>query len=303
MRPKSIEYPPVPWHEAVRFDHPNVRLARNNEALYIWHMVKKKSRQNNGSVLERPYEGVETIIPSILVFEDDDDGIVGCAAVEQYDDDHGEIRTVVSNKKGTGRVLMREAVNFSRRLGIRKVFLTTSIPDYFLNLDLGFQYMKAWRRILWRNPSDISPRDALPIPVKYLSGTIRQAEEKDTHQLKYFMEQEVRDRNILPWDEADLARHTNDFLVYETPEGIKACIACVPYGRRIMEVRSCVVHQQDNRLGILRLMVAAADTVIKRSGIPQVFMTVTDQQKEAMETFGYTWDKAGKDVLWLTHSK
>lgn len=300
MKPESIQYPLVPWHEAVRFDHPNVRLARNNDAFSIWHMVRNKSRQNNGSVLERPYEEIETIIPSLLVFDDDDDGVVGCAAVEQYDDEHGEIRTVVSNKKGAGKVLMREAVNFSRRLGIREVFLTTSIPDYFLNLDLGFQYMNKWRRILWRNPSDISPKDALPIPLKYLSGTIRQGEEKDTRHLKYFMEQEVRDQNILPWNETDLARHTNDFLVYETPEGIKACIACIPYGKRIMEVRSCVVGHPYNR-GILRLMLSACDTVIKRSGIPQVFMTVTDEQKEAMEKFGYTWDKAGKDVLWLTN--
>ncbi len=300
MNPESVSYVPAPLNESVWCDNPSIHLARPDEALHIWHMVDMKSQEENSGVLARPYEEIERIIPHILVYEDED-GIVGCASAEQYDGEHGEIRMVVSNKKGVGKALLPEAVKYTKLLGIREVFLTTSIPEYFLKLNLGFEYMKDWRNMLWRNPEDIVPDECMALPGPFQSGEIRRGQQRDTDGIKKLIEQESLEGRILPWSDKEPDGFIENFLVYEREEKIIACIAFLPYGQRIMEARALVVDPKHRGKGVARAMVRAGDSLILESGIKQVFIAVTDEQKEFMEKFGYTRDKTGKDVLWLTN--
>lgn len=300
MNAERIQYSPVPWREVVRFGHPNVRLAHPDETLQIWDMVRRKSLEKDSTVLARPYEEVEKNISSIVVYEENNE-ILGCAAVEQYDAEHGEIRMVVSNKKGIGKILVPEAVNFSKLVGLSEVFLTTSIPKYFLNLDVGFYAMKRWKRMVWRNPNEIPAEELLPIPCRQGRGVIDDAKEEDVPDILIHLQEEMESEEIMRWDEQSLKKHIHSFLVYRAPEGIIATIALLPYGTRIMEAVACVVAKKHRGKGIGTIMVQAGDTRIVQSGIQQVFMAVSNGQKKFMKQCGYSDDKVGKDVLWLTN--
>ncbi len=64
-----------------------------------------------------------------------DDGFVGCCALALLTPDLAEIRSLAvhpdASGRGAGRALVRACVDEAKRLGVRRVFALTLVPDFF----------------------------------------------------------------------------------------------------------------------------------------------------------------------------
>lgn len=84
-------------------------------------------------MLERTPEFVRERIADFLVA--DDGGFQGCVALASLTPDLAEIRSLAVRRdasgRGTGRALVRSAVEEARRRGLRRVFALTLVPEFF----------------------------------------------------------------------------------------------------------------------------------------------------------------------------
>lgn len=110
-----------------------LRKARRQDAIRIHQLIEQYARK--GLLLPRSLDEV-TAHASHFVVAERDGAIVGCAALEPYNDDLGELRSLAVDEaergRGTGRELLRAILRRARRAGLERVFAVTHAPHFFL---------------------------------------------------------------------------------------------------------------------------------------------------------------------------
>jgi amino-acid N-acetyltransferase len=115
-----------------------IRKAHVKDAYRIQALLKKYSTE--GELLVRPMGDIFAQIRDFFVL-DRNTRPAGLIALHVYWEDLGEIRSFIIEKelrgRGLGEKLLNTAITEAKRIGIKKVFALTKIPDFFLKF--GFK--------------------------------------------------------------------------------------------------------------------------------------------------------------------
>jgi len=109
-----------------------IEKAKVKDGLEIQKIINVYAKE--GKMLERSILEIYENIRDFFVYKKKGK-IVGVAALTICWEDLAEIRSLAvvksESKKGVGKRLVRECINEAKKLGIKKVFVLTYIPEYF----------------------------------------------------------------------------------------------------------------------------------------------------------------------------
>lgn len=109
-----------------------IEKAKVKDGLEIQKIINVYAKE--GKMLERSILEIYENIRDFFVYKKKGK-IVGVAALTICWEDLAEIRSLAvvksESKKGIGKRLVRECINEAKKLGIKKVFVLTYIPEYF----------------------------------------------------------------------------------------------------------------------------------------------------------------------------
>ncbi len=129
-----------------------VRKAGVNDAGYIHGMIKKYSGE--ADLLIRNLTEIYGRIRDYFILEGKG-GRAGFIALHIYWEDLAEIRSFVVDKNhrgaGLGGRLFNAAMREARRMGIKRVFVLTGIPDYFLGKGFKIISKKKLPHKIWED--------------------------------------------------------------------------------------------------------------------------------------------------------
>ncbi|MFN3505588.1 MAG: N-acetyltransferase [Caldimicrobium sp.] len=115
-----------------------IRKAKLSDVKYIYKLILHFSKK--GDVIPRPLSELYEKVREFFVAEDKD-LIIGVCSLHILWEDLAEIRSLVVNeenqRKGIGRKLVEASLKEARDLGIPKIFVLTTNPDFFKKL--GFK--------------------------------------------------------------------------------------------------------------------------------------------------------------------
>ena len=110
-----------------------IRPARVEDVDAMQALINRYAREDR--MLERSRDFLLERLRDFLVAEDES-GFLGCCALAVLTRDLAEIRslavTAESAGRGIGRALVRACVSEARRLGLRRVFALTLVPEFFV---------------------------------------------------------------------------------------------------------------------------------------------------------------------------
>jgi amino-acid N-acetyltransferase len=109
------------------------RKARVSDAQAIHRLIGRYAEQ--GLLLPRTEAEIRGNIGNFLVLQEKGN-IMSCVALESYDADLGEIRSLAVTAEARGRGVGSRMIDFAlgeaRRRGVTRVFAVTHAPDFFL---------------------------------------------------------------------------------------------------------------------------------------------------------------------------
>jgi len=109
-----------------------VRSAKTSDAAVIHALINSYAEQDQ--MLFRSMADIYKNLQSFVVAEAEGN-VVGCCALEVIWSDLGEIKSLAVDERktgtGVGRMLVTEAVENARKLGLPRVFALTLKPDFF----------------------------------------------------------------------------------------------------------------------------------------------------------------------------
>jgi amino-acid N-acetyltransferase len=109
-----------------------IEKAKVKDGLEIQKIINVYAKE--GKMLERSILEIYENIRDFFVYKKKGK-IVGVAALTICWEDLAEIRSLAvvksESKKGIGKRLVRKCINEAKKLGIKKVFVLTYIPEYF----------------------------------------------------------------------------------------------------------------------------------------------------------------------------
>ena len=112
-----------------------IRKAVMSDAKSIQNLVNSFAK--DGEMLSLSINEIYEKILEFVVWEDEGE-IVGCCAIHPTWDDLAEIRSVAvrpdTGNKGVGKALVEVSIKTAETLGIKKIFLLTYVPEFFVKL-------------------------------------------------------------------------------------------------------------------------------------------------------------------------
>jgi amino-acid N-acetyltransferase len=109
------------------------RKARVSDAQAIHRLIGRYAEQ--GLLLPRTEAEIRGNIDNFLVLQEKG-SLMSCVALETYDADLGEIRSLAVTAEARGRGVGSRMIDFAlgeaRRRGVARVFAVTHAPDFFL---------------------------------------------------------------------------------------------------------------------------------------------------------------------------
>jgi amino-acid N-acetyltransferase len=115
-----------------------IRKAKLNEVPEIWRMLHDFAAQD---VLPRSMADLYSQVREYFIYREDHGPLVGVAALHIFWKDLGEIRSVVVlpdfQRNGIGSALVKECIAEANSLGLKEVFILTTLPEFFQRL--GFR--------------------------------------------------------------------------------------------------------------------------------------------------------------------
>ena len=109
-----------------------IRKAQILDVLNIQKLIK--SYADKDEMLPRSLNELYENIRDFVVIENKN-GIIGTAALHILWEDLAEIKSVAVkreySKRGLGKKLVRYCLKEARKLGVKKIFVLTYVPDYF----------------------------------------------------------------------------------------------------------------------------------------------------------------------------
>jgi amino-acid N-acetyltransferase len=127
-----------------------IRLAKISDAAFIYALINDYAEQD--MMLFRSMTDIYENLRAFLLAETGG-RVVGCCSMQIIWSDLAEIKSLAVDKayqdKGVGKMLVRQSVKEARKLGIKRVFALTLVPQFFKKL--GFKTidkeklpMKVW---------------------------------------------------------------------------------------------------------------------------------------------------------------
>ena len=111
-----------------------IRKASMLEAPKIYKLLELSARQ--GELLPRSLSELYDCIRDFHTYIDDQEELIGCCALHPTWEELGEIRSLIvqqeSRRKGIGRKLVTKCLEEARDLSIRRVFVLTYNPEFFM---------------------------------------------------------------------------------------------------------------------------------------------------------------------------
>ena len=115
-----------------------LRAAAIGDVPYIHHLIEGYATQ--GNLLPRPMNEIYRHLRDFFVMEVDGK-VAGCAALEIFTEDLGEVRSLVVaddfKGRGYGHLLVERIIQEARTIGLRRLMVLTYVPPFFHKL--GFQ--------------------------------------------------------------------------------------------------------------------------------------------------------------------
>jgi amino-acid N-acetyltransferase len=116
----------------------SVRRARTNDVPSIHQLLDYYAAR--GQLLPRSLDELTEHISSFTVINEADN-LTGCAALEVFTEDLGEVRSLAVSDTATGggygRALVEEIEHNARTIGLRRLMALTYVPDFFARLGYG----------------------------------------------------------------------------------------------------------------------------------------------------------------------
>jgi amino-acid N-acetyltransferase len=116
----------------------SVRRARTNDVPSIHQLLDYYAAR--GQLLPRSPDELTKHISSFTVINEADN-LTGCAALEVFTEDLGEVRSLAVRDAATGggygRALVEEIEHNARTIGLRRLMALTYVPDFFARLGYG----------------------------------------------------------------------------------------------------------------------------------------------------------------------
>ena len=120
----------------------SVRRARTNDVPSIHRLLDYYAAR--GQLLPRSLDELTEHISSFTVISEADN-LTGCAALEVFTEDLGEVRSLAVSDTATGggygRALVEEIEHNARTIGLRRLMALTYVPDFFARLGYGIVAM------------------------------------------------------------------------------------------------------------------------------------------------------------------
>ncbi|MCM8805854.1 MAG: N-acetyltransferase [Candidatus Omnitrophica bacterium] len=111
----------------------NIRPAVMDDAYQIKNLINEHARK--GKMLPVSINQVFENLRNFFVLTDDKGKILGCGALKIIWKDLGEIRSVAiknsKQKKGLGTQLVEKLLEEAKKIGIKRVFVLTYVPEFF----------------------------------------------------------------------------------------------------------------------------------------------------------------------------
>lgn len=111
----------------------DIRPAVMGDVYEIKNLINKQAQK--GKMLPVSLNQVFENLRNFWVICDSRGKIIGCGALKIVWKNLGEIRSVVirntKQKKGYGTKLVEKLIDEARKLGIKKIFVLTYVPDFF----------------------------------------------------------------------------------------------------------------------------------------------------------------------------
>lgn len=112
-----------------------IRKAKINEVPEIWRMLHDFADQD---VLPRSMADLYSQVREYFVYRQNHGPVVGVAALHIFWEDLGEIRSVAVlpeyQKTGIGSRLVQQCIAEANSIGLKKVFVLTTLPEFFQRL-------------------------------------------------------------------------------------------------------------------------------------------------------------------------
>jgi amino-acid N-acetyltransferase len=112
-----------------------IRKAEIHEVPEIWRMLHDFADQD---VLPRSMAALYSQVREYFVYREDQGPLAGVAALHIFWEDLGEIRSVAVlpefQKTGVGSRLVRQCIGEANAIGLKKVFVLTTLPEFFQRL-------------------------------------------------------------------------------------------------------------------------------------------------------------------------
>ena len=116
----------------------SVRRARTDDVPSIHQLLDYYAER--GQLLPRSLDELTEHISSFTVINEADN-LTGCAALEVFTEDLGEVRSLAVRDTATGggygRALVEEIEHNARTIGLRRLMALTYVPDFFSRLGYG----------------------------------------------------------------------------------------------------------------------------------------------------------------------
>jgi amino-acid N-acetyltransferase len=115
-----------------------IRKANLSEVPEIWRMLHDFADQD---VLPRSMANLYSQVREYFVYRQDHGPLIGVAALHIFWEDLGEIRSVAVlpefQRTGVGSRLVKQCIAEADSIGLKKVFVLTTLPEFFQGL--GFR--------------------------------------------------------------------------------------------------------------------------------------------------------------------
>jgi len=119
----------------------HIRKAKINDAVNIQSLVNFYAEKD--TMLPRALSEIYENIRDFWVVEENG-AVIGCAALHIAWEDLAEIKSLAVKeefaKRGVGKMMMNECMEDAKKLGVKKIFALSYVPEYFKKY--GFKQIK-----------------------------------------------------------------------------------------------------------------------------------------------------------------
>lgn len=130
----------------------NIRAAKFDDVKLMTKWVREQAI--SAKLLPRSSSDIKANIHDFIVYENEHGNIVGCGALEKYNNDLAEIRTLVVSKEaqglGAGKKIVEALLFMAKEQKVTRVIALTFVPDFFYKMNFKLIERELLPEKIWR---------------------------------------------------------------------------------------------------------------------------------------------------------